>query len=60
MLNSAEREIFNVLKFKFGLEIQYFSGSDKPGMLSLLLMNVKLPTIAGILKFVNKKNFMLS
>ena len=27
--------------------IQHFSGSDKPGMLFFLLINVKMPTIVG-------------
>ena len=39
-------------------EIQHFSGSDNPRI--LLLKNVKMPTIAGILIFMGRKNFMLS
>ena len=31
-------------------EIQHFSGSDRPRMLFFLFTNVKMPTIAGILK----------
>ena len=41
-------------------EIQLFSGSDKPIMLFFLLINVKMPTIVGILTFKSRKNFMLS
>ena len=37
-----------------------FSGSDKPRMLFLLLINVKMPTVIGILIFLTRKNFMLS
>ena len=37
-----------------------FSGLDKPRMLFFLLINVKMPTIVGILTFMSKKNFMLS
>ena len=38
----------------------FFSGSDKPIMLFSLLVNVKMPTIAGILTFMSRKNLMLS
>ena len=41
-------------------EIQLFSGSGKPRMLFFLLINVKMPTIVGILTFMCRKNFMLS
>ena len=37
-----------------------FFGSDKPRMLFFLLMNVKMPTIVGILTFMSRKNSMLS
>ena len=40
-------------------EIQLFSGSDKPRMLFFMLINVKMPTIVGILIFMSRKNFML-
>ena len=36
------------------------SDSDKPRMLFFLLINVKMPTIVGILKFMSRKNFMLN
>ena len=41
-------------------EIQLFSGSDKPGMLFFLLINVKMPTVVGILIIMSRKIFMLS
>ena len=41
-------------------QIQLFSGSDKPIMLFCLLINVKMPTIIGILTFMSRKKFMLS
>ena len=44
----------NIKKFGF------FSGSDKPRMLFFLLINVKMPTIVGILTSMSRKNFMLS
>ena len=31
-----------------------------PRMLFFLLINVRIPTIVGILTFISKKNFMLS
>ena len=37
-----------------------FLGSDKSRMLFFPLMNVKMPTIVGILTFMSRKNFMLS
>ena len=37
-----------------------FFDSDKPKMLFFLLMNVKMPTIVGILTFMSRKNSMLS
>ena len=41
-------------------EIELFSGSDKPLMLFFMFINVKMPTIVGILTFMSRKNFMLS
>ena len=41
-------------------EIQHFSGSDTPRMLFFPLINVKMPTIVGILTFMSRKNFMPS
>ena len=38
----------------------FFSGSDKPRMLFFLLINVKMPTIVGILTFMSGKIFMLN
>ena len=59
MLNSIEHEILNAHKYK-NIKKFGFLGSDKPGMLFFMLMNVKMPTIVGILKFMSRKNFMLS
>ena len=36
-------------------EIRHFSGSDKPRMLYVLFINVKLPTVVGILTFLSPK-----
>ena len=37
-----------------------FSGSGKPRMLFFQLMNVKMPTVVGILTFRSRKTFVLS
>ena len=37
----------------------FFLDADKPRMLFFPLINVKMPTIVGILTFMNRKNFML-
>ena len=60
MLNSAEHEILNAHRYKKNQENQCFTGSDKPIMLFFLLINVKMPTINGILPFMGRKNFKLS
>ena len=40
--------------------MHHFSDSDKPRMLFFLFVNVKMPTVVGILTFLSRKNFMLS
>ena len=60
MLNSGEHEILNAHKYKRYQEIQLFSDSDKPRMLFFLHINVKMPTIVGILTFMSRKSFMLN
>ena len=41
-------------------EIRLILGSDKHRMLFFLLINVKMPTIVGILTFLSRKNFIFS
>ena len=60
MLNSVEHEILNAHKYKKYLEIQHFSGSYKPKMLFFVLIDVKMPTIVGIITFISRKNSMLN
>ena len=62
MLNSAEHEILNAHRYKNIKKFNFLSlsGSDKPIVLFFLLINVKMPTIVGILTFMGRKNFMLS
>ena len=40
--------------------MQHFSGPYKTRMLLFLLINVKMPTIVGILTFISMKNSMLN
>ena len=42
------------------LEIQQISESYTPTMLLSLLINIKMPTIVGILTFMSRKNSMLN
>ena len=60
MLNSIEHEILNAHKYKNIKKFGFFLGSDKLRMLFFPLINVKMPTIVGILTFMSRKNFMLS
>ena len=59
-LCSTEDEILNALKYKNIKKFCFYLGSDKPRMLFFQLINVKMPTIVGILTFMSRKNFMLS
>ena len=56
MLNLAEHNILNSYKYKIIKTFNFSSGSDKPIMLFILLINVKRP---GILTFIRRKKFML-
>ena len=58
MPNSTEHEILNAHKYKKYQEVQLLSGSDKPRLLFFLLIDVKMPTVVGILTFMSRKNFM--
>ena len=60
MLYLAEHEILNAHKYK-NKKNQLFSCSEKPiNLLFFLLINVKMPTIIGILTYISRKNFILS
>ena len=54
MLNSAEREILNAHKYE-NIKKFSFLGSDKLRLLFFLHINVKMPTIVGILIFMSRK-----
>ena len=49
-------KIFNAHKYKYIKEFGILLGSDKPRILFFLLMNVKMPTIVGILTFMSRKS----
>ena len=57
---------FNMLNMKFQLpikgkmEIQNFLDFKVSGVVSILFINVKMPTLVCILTFINRINFMLS
>ena len=59
VLNSIEHEIFNAYKYKNIKIFGFFLGSNKLRMLFFPLINVKMPTIVGILTFMSRKNCML-
>ena len=54
MLNSAEHEIVNAHRYK-NIKKFSFLCSYKPKMLFFLPINVKMPTIVGILTFMSRK-----
>ena len=60
MLNSVEHEILSAHDYRNIKKFSFFSGSDKWRWLFFLLINVKIPTVVGILTFMSMKKFMLS
>ena len=62
MLNSVENEILNAHKYKKYQEIRLFQAeiSLKCYFPPPPLINIKMPTIVGILTFMSRNNFMLS
>ena len=60
MLNSAEREILNDHKYKYIKKFSFYQAQISLKCYSwFLLINVKMPTTAGILTFMSRKKFML-
>ena len=60
MLNSAENEICSAYKNINTNNLNFIPAKQKLSMKFFLLINIKMPTIVGILIFINRKNFMLS
>ena len=60
MLNSTEHEIsaaHEKLKYQ---QIKKFLALSLSGDVSIMLINVKMPTVVGILTFMSRINFVLS
>ena len=55
MLNSAVHEISKAHKYEDIKKSSFFSGEDESRMLFFLLINVKMPTIVGILTCEQEK-----
>ena len=60
MLNSVEHEILNARKHKNIKKFGSFSAQISLECYFSPLINVKMPTIVGILTFMSRKNFMLN
>ena len=60
MLNSVEHKILNAHKYKIIKKFGSFSAQISLECYFSPLINVKMPTIVGILTFISWKNFMLS
>ena len=55
MLNSVGHKILNAQKYINIKKFSFFFSSDKPRMLLFPLINVKMPTIVGILTFYEQE-----
>ena len=61
MLNSAEHDILNAHKYKNINNSDIFQAqTGLARKLFFQLINVKMPTIVGILTFMSRKNFMVT
>ena len=59
MLNSTEHEISTAEKQKYG-QIKKFLALNLSDVAFIMLINVKMPTIIGILTFMSRIDFVLS
>ena len=60
MLNSVEHKILNAHKYKSIKKFGCFQAQISRECYFFPLINVKMPTIVGILTFMSRKNFILS
>ena len=62
MLNSNEHEIQLLIKAKIPTneEVSCFKSLRSSDIVFIMLINIKMPTIVGILTFMSRINFMLS
>ena len=59
MLNSTEHEISTAHKLKYR-QMKKFLALSLSDDVFIMLINVKMPTIVGILTFMSRINFVLS
>ena len=59
MLNSVEHKFYMLISVRISRNLA-FLGSGKDRLLFFQLINVKMPTIVGILTLMSRKKFMLS
>ena len=59
MLNSAESQISTASKTKYQ-QIRKFLALILSDVVFIMLINVKMPTIVGLLTFMSRINFVLS
>ena len=59
IFNSAKHVMLNAHEYQ-SIKNFSFLGSDKPRMLYFPALNIKVPTIVGILKFMSREIFMFS
>ena len=60
MLNSAENEICSAYKELKYQQLKLSSCTAELSMRFFLLINIKMPTVVGILIFISRRNFMLN
>ena len=60
MVNSAEHGILNAHKCENIKKFSFFQAQINLEMLFFQLINIKMPTIVGILTFMSRKKLMLS
>ena len=60
MLNSTEHEISTAHKKLKYLQMKKFLAVSLSDVVFIMLINVKMPTIVGILTFISRINFVLS
>ena len=58
MLNSTEHGISTALKTKIPKKKKKFLALSLSAVVFITLINVKMPTIVGILTFMSRKNFV--
>ena len=60
MLNSNEHEISTAHKILKYRQMKKFLALSPSNVVFIMLLNVKMPTVVGILTFMSRINFLLS